>query len=85
MGLSNQFTGTRGQILLINPSPSLNQPYSMLLQEEHQIDTSNTSFITAKNTAMSVKHQNYQRNVKRFTKKSLHVSVVPSMDQTNLN
>ncbi|XP_074356376.1 uncharacterized protein LOC141696087 [Apium graveolens] len=36
MGLSEQFTGIRGQILMMTPLPSLSQCYSLLLQEENQ-------------------------------------------------
>ncbi|XP_074352184.1 uncharacterized protein LOC141691357 [Apium graveolens] len=38
MGLSEQFTSVRGQILLMKPVPTLSQCYSILLQEETQRD-----------------------------------------------
>lgn len=36
MGLGDQFTAIRGQLLIMNPVPSLNQAFSLLLQEESQ-------------------------------------------------
>ncbi|XP_077234197.1 uncharacterized protein LOC143876374 [Tasmannia lanceolata] len=36
MGLNESYTSVRGQILLMNPLPSLNRVYSLVLQEEKQ-------------------------------------------------
>lgn len=38
MGLSDQFTSTRSQILLRTPFPGSSQAYAMLLQEENHSD-----------------------------------------------
>nr|XP_017216853.1 PREDICTED: uncharacterized protein LOC108194418 [Daucus carota subsp. sativus] len=54
MGLGDQFTSIRGQILLMKPVPSLSQCYSMLLQEENQRDVSSQSILTTSNVAMNV-------------------------------
>lgn len=40
MGLNDQYTVIRGQLLLMHPLPSLNQAYALLLQEENQRDVS---------------------------------------------
>lgn len=56
MGLSDQFTHVRGQILLMKPIPSLSQCYNMLLQEESQRYSSNGSGFVSGNVDMSVKY-----------------------------
>lgn len=70
MGLSDTYTGIRGQILLMTPLPTLNQVYSMMLQVESQRDSSNTSqSFTIDNTAMAVKQYILQKSSKSFVKK----------------
>nr|XP_017224842.1 PREDICTED: uncharacterized protein LOC108201066 [Daucus carota subsp. sativus] len=55
MGLNDQFTNTRGQILLMKPLPDLANAYAMLLQEENQRDSANQiSPVTTENLAMNV-------------------------------
>lgn len=39
MGLSEQYTAIKGQLLLMNPQPTLSRAYSLLLQEETQRET----------------------------------------------
>ena len=58
MGLSEQFTTVRGQILLMNPLPDITQAYSMLLQEESQREFASQSVIPVENVAMNVKLNN---------------------------
>ena len=36
MGLNESYTQVRGNVLMINPSPTLSQVYSLLIQEERQ-------------------------------------------------
>lgn len=55
MGLNDQFTSVRGQILLMQPLPDINQAYSMLLQEENQRDFATQTSIITENAAMNVK------------------------------
>ncbi|XP_074352914.1 uncharacterized protein LOC141692072 [Apium graveolens] len=55
MGLNDSFTGIRGQILLMTPLPSLNQSYSMLLQEEKQRENSGGGGFSSETMAMMVK------------------------------
>ncbi|XP_074365665.1 uncharacterized protein LOC141706743 [Apium graveolens] len=56
MGLSDAFTAIRGQLLLMKPIPSLNQAFSLLLQEESQRDFASISNTpVTKNMAMNVK------------------------------
>ena len=58
MGLSDQFTGIRGQILLMTPLPTMSQCYAMLLQEESQRGVTNAVVPSADNSsAMSVKYK----------------------------
>ncbi|XP_074378465.1 uncharacterized protein LOC141720002 [Apium graveolens] len=55
MGLNEYFTGVRGQILIMNPLPSLSQCYSILLQEENKREISNgTVSLNKDNIAMSI-------------------------------
>ena len=46
MGLNENFSHIRGQILLIDPLPSINKVFSLIVQEERQrmISSSSTSF-----------------------------------------
>lgn len=55
MALSDHFTAIRGQMLLMNPLPTLSQCYSMLLQEENQREITSVSHMTSENMAVSVK------------------------------
>ncbi|KAL8145688.1 hypothetical protein AgCh_003726 [Apium graveolens] len=56
MGLSDAFTAIRGQLLLMKPIPSLNQAFSLLLQEESQRDFASISNTpVTENMAMNVK------------------------------
>lgn len=61
MGLNETYTGIRGQILMMTPLPSLNQAYSLLLQEENQRNQS-PMISTTESAAMSLKHIIFQRN-----------------------
>jgi hypothetical protein len=42
MGLNDTFSQVRGQILLINPLPSINKVFSLVLQEERQREISSS-------------------------------------------
>ncbi|XP_074381462.1 uncharacterized protein LOC141723534 [Apium graveolens] len=64
MGLSEQFTSLRGQILLMKPVPSLSQCYYILLQEENQRNTQQSSYMTGNSLAMNVKN-NYSGSQKK--------------------
>ncbi|XP_074352187.1 uncharacterized protein LOC141691361 [Apium graveolens] len=56
MGLGDAFTAIRGQLLLMKPIPSLNQAFSLLLQEESQRDFASISNTpVTENIAMNVK------------------------------
>ena len=54
MGLNNQFTSTRGQILLMSPLPDITHAYAKLLQEENQRANHSNSVPMYENTAMNV-------------------------------
>ncbi|WOH00712.1 hypothetical protein DCAR_0520086 [Daucus carota subsp. sativus] len=58
MGLNDQYTAVRGQMLMMKPIPSLNQAYSLLLQEESQRDFAKLAHTpVGDNMAMNVKFQ----------------------------
>ena len=69
MGLNDQFTATRGHILLITPLPDVTQAYAMLLQDENQRNNANvTSFGDI--TAMNARFNNVNSgNKNKFTGK----------------
>ncbi|KAK1375708.1 hypothetical protein POM88_031901 [Heracleum sosnowskyi] len=63
MGLNEQFTSTKGQILLIHPLPDLAHAYSMLLQEENQREFANHTGVNTDSFAMNVRFlSNKSRN-----------------------
>ncbi|XP_074346502.1 uncharacterized protein LOC141685288 [Apium graveolens] len=65
MGLSEQFTSVRGQILLMKPVPTLSQCYSILLQEETQRDVQHSSYMTGHSLAINVKNS-YSGSQRKF-------------------
>ena len=64
MGLNDSYTTARGNILMMNPFPSLSQVYSLLTQEERQrqvkssntFQTEGTSFAVGTNQGLSLIH-----------------------------
>lgn len=54
MGLSDAYTSTRGQILMLQPLPTLSQAYSLLLQEKGQRENHSHSSVV-ESLAMNVK------------------------------
>ncbi|XP_074323717.1 uncharacterized protein LOC141660627 [Apium graveolens] len=54
MGLNDTFTNVRGQILMMNPLPTLSQAYAILLQEENQREIQHSA-LSNDNLAMAVK------------------------------
>lgn len=62
MGLGDQYTAIRGQILLISSLPNLSQCYSILLQEENQREVQSIPSMNSGNIAMSVKTNGTRRN-----------------------
>lgn len=75
MGLNDQFTSTRGQILLMHPLPDITHAYSMLLQEENQRNfASKMSTTIPENVAMNV-HIN-SASSKQSGKKTTYPGVI---------
>ncbi|XP_074371895.1 uncharacterized protein LOC141712750 [Apium graveolens] len=68
MGLNEQFTATRGQILLMSPLPDLNQAYAMLLQDENQRSHVQPISLMPEHSAMNARfiHNNNQRKSGSF-------------------
>lgn len=59
MGLSDTYVQVRGQILLMDPLPSLNKVFSLLTQEERQRQVASQQISSADSTnavAFTVKH-----------------------------
>ena len=59
MGLNETYSAIRGQILLMNPLPSVRQAYSSISQEEKQRLLSITQAELGGSAAMAVRHNNW--------------------------
>jgi hypothetical protein len=68
MGLNEFFSHVRGQILLMDPLPSINKIFSMVVQEERQREITSTFFaplahtpaaMTTKYTSLAAMEPNY--------------------------
>lgn len=55
MGLNESYSGVRGQILLMDPLPSVNRAYSLVLQEERQREVSSNRSSPLDVAALTVK------------------------------
>ena len=69
MGLNDSFSHIRGQILLIDPIPSVDKVYSLLVQDERQRlvgHSNNGPFVES--TALAAKTMNFGSNSKTFKK-----------------
>ena len=63
MGLNNDYNAVRGNILMMSPLPSINQVYSMLIQEEKQREIRSTGHFLADSASLAVEvHRSYQSN-----------------------
>lgn len=62
MGLNEQYTATRGQLLMMQPTPTISQAFSLLLQEESQREyTKGTQSPLSESVAMNVKYNNLSK------------------------
>lgn len=63
MGLNDLYTAVRGQLLMMQPIPSLSQAFSLLVQEESQREFAKVSQspIVADSFAMNVKYNNLSK------------------------
>ncbi|XP_058192002.1 uncharacterized protein LOC131309363 [Rhododendron vialii] len=79
MGLNQSYSAVRGQILLMDPLPSVNRAYSLVLQEERQREVSSNRSPTPDVAALTVKGN---LNVNKNTgKKSTEKNKRPNCDQ----
>lgn len=58
MGLRDQYTAVRGQLLMMRPTPTLNHAFSLLLQEESQREFASNLPPVTDNMAMNVRFNN---------------------------
>lgn len=61
MGLNEQYTSIRGNILMMKPLPSVDQAYSIMMQEEKQREVYSNSHSIADSASMNVGYNNSQR------------------------
>jgi len=54
MGLNSSYTAIRGNILMMTPFPSINQAYSLLVQEERQRQVKTETHFLTENASLSV-------------------------------
>ncbi|KAG6698883.1 hypothetical protein I3842_08G041700, partial [Carya illinoinensis] len=66
MGLNDVFDNVRGQILMMDPLPSINKAFSLVIQEERQrlVSHRNSSFASVESVALAAKSENSFRNFK---------------------
>lgn len=83
MGLNDQYTAIRGQILMMNPLSSLNTAYALLLQEEHQRNQLNVPAITTEVAAMSFKSPGPRQLKPHTSKNSISSGLNTSTKPTN--
>ncbi|XP_070676213.1 uncharacterized protein [Malus domestica] len=71
MGLNDSYSAVRGQILLMNPLPTVRQAYSSISQEEKQrsLSLSRTTTATA---AMAVRQGHHSKSSGSSTRKPMH-------------
>ncbi|KAM1681408.1 hypothetical protein ACFX2K_038957 [Malus domestica] len=71
MGLNDSYSAIRGQILLMNPLPTVRQAYSSISQEEKQrsLSLSRTTTATA---AMAVRQGHHSKSAGSSTRKPMH-------------
>ena len=62
MGINDYFLQVRTQILLMDPFPSLNKVYSLMIQEETQRSVTHCSNPKVESTALVAKSQNFNVN-----------------------
>jgi len=63
MGLNDSYSAIHGQILLMNPLPSIHQAYSSISQEEKQrlLSSTLTGDCSGSSAAMAIRHSNSRR------------------------
>ncbi|KAK4563175.1 hypothetical protein RGQ29_005614 [Quercus rubra] len=59
MGMNESFGQVRTQVLLMDPWPSLNKVYSLLIQEEMKRNVGNKTHSRVESTALAAKGQNF--------------------------
>ena len=67
MGLNESYTQVRGNILMINPTPSLSQVYSLLSQEERQRQVKASAQFQGEGAAFSASTTNFSQEGKKET------------------
>ncbi|KAL1081510.1 hypothetical protein V6Z11_D09G069800 [Gossypium hirsutum] len=64
-GLNDKFTGARSQIMLLDPFPSINKAFSMVIQQERQFNTG-SSKVSVNNLSSSDNTSSVNAVTKRF-------------------
>lgn len=56
MGLNNEYTATRGSILMMKPLPTVAQAYTLLIQDEKQCELQSSSIFISESASMIAKN-----------------------------
>lgn len=70
MGLNSDYNTVRGNILMMNPLPSISQAYGLVIQEENQREIHASTQFISESASMSVSNNQYQE--KNDSKKTGH-------------
>ncbi|XP_059277659.1 uncharacterized protein LOC132031763 [Lycium ferocissimum] len=65
MGLNDTYAQARGNILMINPLPDINQAYSLILQDENQRETYMSPIMSSDSSAFMVGNMNQFKGAKQ--------------------
>ncbi|KAG5525480.1 hypothetical protein RHGRI_017668 [Rhododendron griersonianum] len=83
MGLHESYSTVRGQILLMEPLPTINKVFSLLVQEERQRDIVSTIHVPEVAALASKSNTNGQRNFKSTDKKKGGTRDRPTCEHCN--
>ena len=66
MGLNESYSQIKGQILLMEPFPTINKVYSVLIREERQRSVGLSNSVHIETTTLAVEGSNVNSNFPRF-------------------
>ncbi|XP_019227716.1 PREDICTED: uncharacterized protein LOC109209000 [Nicotiana attenuata] len=82
MGLNEVYTEVRGNILMMNPLPSMAQAFSLLIQDEKQREMKPTNHLSAGSVSL---HVNTSGNANNFGNNNFVTNYAPNANFPNTN